>query len=530
MKKILCILMSVLVFITSTTLLAAASTLAVISPAEGDVSDGSIGEIVFTAPEGQKVAVYLDGEIIADIVSEGENRVDISDRELYLGDHTVKILTYGEGTPLCAEANFSVKKEVEVTVLEDFNDSYINENITIATSGSRIVGKDADGNQVQFTEGSTTDKDGNKNGAKGFRLDSECTLTVESGTDYHVIQGKKGLGKEFTVEYDLLLYGTAGEFELETRGQVGTKVNWGYLGGAHAFKKGGIVGSGTYTPGEWMHVKHIVNSENGNNSMYIDDAEVYNNTSQSTQFGGISQIKFQYFISDGSANQGYAVDNFKMGMKQEYTGIEKVSYHMGDGEYTEGNVISKDSKGLKLSFMPKLAADKKIAEKIHIFENGKEKKLESVSIKNGDVLVELSKGFMPQSEVKIVYEGEEFTAQKKVTTDYVGLNVRNITFTANGNKLYGGKQINEGDTINVFAQIKNLTSEKQDFLIVAVLYKEGAASAISVKRANLSGAAMTTASKHSFDITAENGGDKIELYIANMQNNACPMSKIWKLD
>ena len=523
-----------------------ANSLSIKYPLDGDEIT-ELKSISIEAEEGEKVIVTLDGKNIASFVSNGSDELPL-ENELFIGEHELTVTQLGDHSD-SATSVFKVCKEINTELYNDTMDGGTSKALKPITEGvSMVIGKNAEGQNVSVMHKSFPGKgdDENTNGAVGFYVNEDVTEPANAKYDivnaYYLLNDIKSKPwiATYEIEYDLKMF-EKGYFELETKN---ADSKWGWIGTGNFLQGDGTVkGTGySYPVGEWMHIRHVVDTEKGVESLYIDD-NLLMDKRPTANLKNLVQLKFQFGTDSRlciKKGYGAAIDNLHIVNYQSTRGISSVSFDDGSGKYNEaaGNIIDKASNKLMFTIpMPleKNITDEEAKSKIKIFADGKELEISKASVdENGNIFAELAENLPNIADVRA-----EFTCSSADGSDVVmgkRFKSRNVTFGITDTEIWcdgaicrTSEQMQPGSDVAALFTLKNETDEDKSAVLILAVYSGNRLASMITKTVNVS--AMKSSYSDSLRVTLPDKGEKFsaECYLFDSYKTRLPISKVWSV-
>ncbi len=514
----------------------------ILSPVNGSICDVSLSSIEFSAPVGAQAIVKLDGEEIAFLTSEGENSVSIADT-LRIGEHTVSVVVFDEGSSAVAESKFSIQKSLAKPIVNETFTNGANDGWTVEPD--KKVGTAADGTDVYIRTVMGEGKDGDENGSIGRVIAENPTLrniTVNGAKDgFFIMKQFDALSGVIELEYDIKIL-NPGRVDIETKNSSGT---FGYFGGQYLFSRGGFY-HGTsipYLKGEWMHVKQVLNTYTKRESVYVNNEPVStkNNIEAHANANNLTQIKFEYYVTDAYTDaQGFYLDNVVLTQTDVLSGYNTLKYKASDESFVSAdtNVISEPARVIKLESISPAAVSTDISE-LSVFADGKElavssSRLDSAgaaviefaeNLPDGEIVVQMGIRF-PDTQEIVKYE-KRFT----VNTEEIGL--KNVTYMKNGSNCVSARQLKRGDVVDAVITLSNRSLQAQTAVAVAAIYCGTRLCAITAAEISADAHSESTPQSLSVMIPSDERyaeSFSVECYILNSLAERKALTKAYKLN
>ncbi len=509
-----------------------AGTVAITSPANGEIVTDDFSKITFSVPEASFYSLLLDEkEIISAVADSEELSYELSEK-LLMGVHTLSLRVADEESGFTeVVTNFTVAATEENEVMNmSFKDGSLE---GIAAPSATLAGKDANGEDVYAIPSTFDGSGGEKNGAIGFSVAEmeEITISEETGIYYFISMPAGSTDAKYTLEYDLFLE-NPGAFELETKDSNG---NWGWIGGKNLFGSDGFV-AGTsykYPVGEWMKVSHTVDTLNGIQSLNINGNNLINMSSGTLK--NLVQMKLQYYIHDSKGVQGFRIDNLKLIEENLYNGFTDLYYLKKDGSLAlvSNNTISASTNTIALATEMVLPTtyDKK---NVTVLADGVVQNISKVEIVDNRLGIEFEEILPLQAQIEVHVKfkknkGGEFVAFKSFKTNAITFGAKEVKFYLNDVKCFSENQIKSGDVLKAELDIRNSTINPESAVCALLLYSEGRIVAASYKSVQVS--EYTSSQKLPLTVTIPEGYDNftVKSFMIDSYKFSKPVAGIYNI-
>lgn len=525
-----------------------ANSLSIKYPLDGDEIT-ELKSISIEAEEGEKVIVTLDGKNIASFVSNGSDELPL-ENELFIGEHELTVTQLGDHSD-SATSVFKVCKEINTELYNDTMDGGASKALKPVTEGvSMVIGKNAEGQNVSVMHKSFPGKgdDENTNGAVGFYVNEDVTEPANAKYDIvnafyllNDIKSKPWIAT-YEIEYDLKMF-EKGYFELETKN---ADSKWGWIGTGQFLQGDGTVkGTGySYPVGEWMHVRHVVDTEKGVESLYIDD-NLLMDKRPAANLKNIIQLKFQFGTDSRlciKKGYGAAIDNLHIVNYQSTRGISAVSFDDGSGKYKDADADVVDGVTNKLMFKVPMPFVKNISDNdeaksmMKITSGGKELEISKASVdENGNIFAELAENLPNIADVLFEFactgaDGAEVIMGKRFKSRNVSFGISDTTFWADGSICRTREQLKPGTDVAALFTMRNMTEKAESAVLILAVYSGNRLASMTTKTVKLP--ALKSVYNDSLRVTLpEKGSDfYAECYLFDSYSRRLPISKIWSIE
>lgn len=525
-----------------------ANSLSIKYPLDGDEIT-ELKSISIEAEEGEKVIVTLDGKNIASFVSNGSDELPL-ENELFIGEHELTVTQLGDHSD-SATSVFKVCKEINTELYNDTMDGGASKALKPVTEGvSMVIGKNAEGQNVSVMHKSFPGKgdDENTNGAVGFYVNEDVTEPANAKYDIvnafyllNDIKSKPWIAT-YEIEYDLKMF-EKGYFELETKN---ADSKWGWIGTDQFLQGDGTVkGTGySYPVGEWMHVRHVVDTEKGVESLYIDD-NLLMDKRPAANLKNIIQLKFQFGTDSRlciKKGYGAAIDNLHIVNYQSTRGISSVSFDDGSGKYKDADAGVVDGVTNKLMFKVPMPFVKNISDNdeaksmMKITSGGKELEISKASVdENGNIYAELAENLPDIADVLFEFactgaDGAEVIMGKRFKSRNVSFGISDTTFWADGSICRTREQLKPGTDVAALFTMRNMTEKAESAVLILAVYSGNRLASMTTKTVKLP--ALKSVYNDSLRVTLpEKGSDfYAECYLFDSYSRRLPISKIWSIE
>lgn len=525
-----------------------ANSLSIKYPLDGDEIT-ELKSISIEAEEGEKVIVTLDGKNIASFVSNGSDELPL-ENELFIGEHELTVTQLGDHSD-SATSVFKVCKEINTELYNDTMDGGASKALKPVTEGvSMVIGKNAEGQNVSVMHKSFPGKgdDENTNGAVGFYVNEDVTEPANAKYDIvnafyllNDIKSKPWIAT-YEIEYDLKMF-EKGYFELETKN---ADSKWGWIGTGQFLQGDGTVkGTGySYPVGEWMHVRHVVDTEKGVESLYIDD-NLLMDKRPAANLKNIIQLKFQFGTDSRlciKKGYGAAIDNLHIVNYQSTRGISAVSFDDGSGKYKDADAGVVDGVTNKLMFKVPMPFVKNISDNdeaksmMKITSGGKELEISKASVdENGNIFAELAENLPNIADVLFEFactgaDGAEVIMGKRFKSRNVSFGISDTTFWADGSICRTREQLKPGTDVAALFTMRNMTEKAESAVLILAVYSGNRLASMTTKTVKLP--ALKSVYNDSLRVTLpEKGSDfYAECYLFDSYSRRLPISKIWSIE
>lgn len=525
-----------------------ANSLSIKYPLDGDEIT-ELKSISIEAEEGEKVIVTLDGKNIASFVSNGSDELPL-ENELFIGEHELTVTQLGDHSD-SATSVFKVCKEINTELYNDTMDGGASKALKPITEGvSMVIGKNAEGQNVSVMHKSFPGKgdDENTNGAVGFYVNEDVTEPANAKYDIvnafyllNDIKSKPWIAT-YEIEYDLKMF-EKGYFELETKNADN---KWGWIGTGQFLQGDGTVkGTGySYPVGEWMHVRHVVDTEKGVESLYIDD-NLLMDKRPAANLKNIIQLKFQFGTDSRLCTKkgyGCAIDNLHIVNYQSTRGISAVSFDDGSGKYKDAEAGVVDGVTNKLMFKVPMPFVKNISDNdeaksmMKITSGGKELEISKESVdENGNIYAELAENLPDIADVLFEFactgaDGAEVIMGKRFKSRNVSFGISDTTFWADGSICRTREQLKPGTDVAALFTMRNMTEKAESAVLILAVYSGNRLASMTTKTVKLP--ALKSVYNDSLRVTLpEKGSDfYAECYLFDSYSRRLPISKIWSIE
>lgn len=525
-----------------------ANSLSIKYPLDGDEIT-ELKSISIEAEEGEKVIVTLDGKNIASYVSNGSDELPL-ENELFIGEHELTVTQLGDHSD-SATSVFKVCKEINTELYNDTMDGGASKALKPVTEGvSMVIGKNAEGQNVSVMHKSFPGKgdDENTNGAVGFYVNEDVTEPANAKYDIvnafyllNDIKSKPWIAT-YEIEYDLKMF-EKGYFELETKN---ADSKWGWIGTGQFLQGDGTVkGTGySYPVGEWMHVRHVVDTEKGVESLYIDD-NLLMDKRPAANLKNIIQLKFQFGTDSRlciKKGYGAAIDNLHIVNYQSTRGISSVSFDDGSGKYKNADAGVVDGVTNKLMFKVPMPFVKNISDNdeaksmMKITSGGKELEISKASVdENGNIFAELAENLPNIADVLFEFactgaDGAEVIMGKRFKSRNVSFGISDTTFWADGSICRTREQLKPGTDVAALFTMRNMTEKAESAVLILAVYSGNRLASMTTKTVKLP--ALKSVYNDSLRVTLpEKGSDfYAECYLFDSYSRRLPISKIWSIE
>lgn len=525
-----------------------ANSLSIKYPLDGDEIT-ELKSISIEAEEGEKVIVTLDGKNIASFVSNGSDELPL-ENELFIGEHELTVTQLGDHSD-SATSVFKVCKEINTELYNDTMDGGASKALKPVTEGvSMVIGKNAEGQNVSVMHKSFPGKgdDENTNGAVGFYVNEDVTEPANAKYDIvnafyllNDIKSKPWIAT-YEIEYDLKMF-EKGYFELETKN---ADSKWGWIGTGQFLQGDGTVkGTGySYPVGEWMHVRHVVDTEKGVESLYIDD-NLLMDKRPAANLKNIIQLKFQFGTDSRlciKKGYGAAIDNLHIVNYQSTRGISAVSFDDGSGKYKDADAGVVDGVTNKLMFKVPMPFVKNISDNdeaksmMKITSGGKELEISKASVdENGNIFAELAENLPNIADVLFEFactgaDGAEVIMGKRFKSRNVSFGISDTTFWADGSICRTREQLKPGTDVAALFTMRNMTEKAESAVLILAVYSGNRLASMTTKTVKLP--ALKSEYNDSLRVTLpEKGSDfYAECYLFDSYSRRLPISKIWSIE
>ena len=525
-----------------------ANSLSIKYPLDGDEIT-ELKSISIEAEEGEKVIVTLDGKNIASFVSNGSDELPL-ENELFIGEHELTVTQLGDHSD-SATSVFKVCKEINTELYNDTMDGGASKALKPVTEGvSMVIGKNAEGQNVSVMHKSFPGKgdDENTNGAVGFYVNEDVTEPANAKYDIvnefyllNDIKSKPWIAT-YEIEYDLKMF-EKGYFELETKN---ADSKWGWIGTGQFLQGDGTVkGTGySYPVGEWMHVRHVVDTEKGVESLYIDD-NLLMDKRPAANLKNIIQLKFQFGTDSRlciKKGYGAAIDNLHIVNYQSTRGISAVSFDDGRGKYKDADAGVVDGVTNKLMFKVPMPFVKNISDNdeaksmMKITSGGKELEISKASVdENGNIFAELAENLPNIADVLFEFactgaDGAEVIMGKRFKSRNVSFGISDTTFWADGSICRTREQLKPGTDVAALFTMRNMTEKAESAVLILAVYSGNRLASMTTKTVKLP--ALKSVYNDSLRVTLpEKGSDfYAECYLFDSYSRRLPISKIWSIE
>ncbi len=525
-----------------------ANSLSIKYPLDGDEIT-ELKSISIEAEEGEKVIVTLDGKNIASFVSNGSDELPL-ENELFIGEHELTVTQLGDHSD-SATSVFKVCKEINTELYNDTMDGGASKALKPVTEGvSMVIGKNAEGQNVSVMHKSFPGKgdDENTNGAVGFYVNEDVTEPANAKYDIvnafyllNDIKSKPWIAT-YEIEYDLKMF-EKGYFELETKN---ADSKWGWIGTGQFLQGDGTVkGTGySYPVGEWMHVRHVVDTEKGVESLYIDD-NLLMDKRPAANLKNIIQLKFQFGTDSRlciKKGYGAAIDNLHIVNYQSTRGISSVSFDDGSGKYKDADADVVDGVTNKLMFKVPMPFVKNISDTdeaksmMKITSDGKELEISKASVdENGNIYAELAENLPNIADVLFEFactgaDGAEVIMGKRFKSRNVSFGISDTTFWADGSICRTREQLKPGTDVAALFTMRNMTEKAESAVLILAVYSGNRLASMTTKTVKLP--TLKSVYNDSLRVTLpEKGSDfYAECYLFDSYSRRLPISKIWSIE
>lgn len=525
-----------------------ANSLSIKYPLDGDEIT-ELKSISIEAEEGEKVIVTLDGKNIASFVSNGSDELPL-ENELFIGEHELTVTQLGDHSD-SATSVFKVCKEINTELYNDTMDGGASKALKPVTEGvSMVIGKNAEGQNVSVKHKSFPGKgdDENTNGAVGFYVNEDVTEPANAKYDIvnafyllNDIKSKPWIAT-YEIEYDLKMF-EKGYFELETKN---ADSKWGWIGTGQFLQGDGTVkGTGySYPVGEWMHVRHVVDTEKGVESLYIDD-NLLMDKRPAANLKNIIQLKFQFGTDSRlciKKGYGAAIDNLHIVNYQSTRGISSVSFDDGSGKYKDADAGVVDGVTNKLMFKVPMPFVKNISDNdeaksmMKITSGGKELEISKASVdENGNIYAELAENLPDIADMLFEFactgaDGAEVIMGKRFKSRNVSFGISDTTFWADGSICRTREQLKPGTDVAALFTMRNMTEKAESAVLILAVYSGNRLASMTTKTVKLP--ALNSVYNDSLRVTLPEKGNDFyaECYLFDSYSRRLPISKIWSIE
>ncbi len=534
LKKILSLIILTVLFVNAFSIFSfAAYDTAVTSPLTDETVDTTFDEIVFTSPEGSLTTLRLDGVLLAEIISLGENRVDI-DRELSVGNHKISLASaYGDDIQL-SETYFNVQKTHEsILYIGDFTNSNL---CSLSPNENVAAGINSAGDTVYAASGFRTGASGEEKGAVGFRIGERTAVepTVhQHGFYYGLTTTSYSLNNGFILEYDLKL-NNIGLFEIETKNKSGT---FGSLCTQGLFGTDGKI-KGTnysYPQNKWMHVRHVVDVANYNEDLWIDDNLVIENKATTNALKNLTNMKFQYFPSTSLQEQEFVIDNIKLTGSTTYKGFNDILYQNNSGEYVvaTNDVVTQPTNSVMLSSDMNLS-ELSSWDEFKVFVDGFEVEISNKYVDEDSNLIivfpNLLEGVSRISvEAKATFnKSVSINLMKKFDLNTLNFGLREISYSLNGKRCISENQLKSGDELSAEFKLKNADGYTKSAVCVMGVYSKDRI--VAFKTVTVEVPRYTGSRRTAISVTIPSGDDfSVECFVIDTYTDRNVISLLSKI-
>ena len=472
------------------------------------------------------------------------------ENELFIGEHELTVTQLGDHSD-SATSVFKVCKEINTELYNDTMDGGASKALKPVTEGvSMVIGKNAEGQNVSVMHKSFPGKgdDENTNGAVGFYVNEDVTEPANAKYDIvnafyllNDIKSKPWIAT-YEIEYDLKMF-EKGYFELETKN---ADSKWGWIGTGQFLQGDGTVkGTGySYPVGEWMHVRHVVDTEKGVESLYIDD-NLLMDKRPAANLKNIIQLKFQFGTDSRlciKKGYGAAIDNLHIVNYQSTRGISSVSFDDGSGKYKDADAGVVDGVTNKLMFKVPMPFVKNISDNdeaksmMKITSGGKELEISKASVdENGNIYAELAENLPNIADVLFEFactgaDGAEVIMGKRFKSRNVSFGISDTTFWADGSICRTREQLKPGTDVAALFTMRNMTEKAESAVLILAVYSGNRLASMTTKTVKLP--ALKSVYNDSLRVTLpEKGSDfYAECYLFDSYSRRLPISKIWSIE
>lgn len=529
---------------------ALADDIAITSPADGETVSYTFRDIVFTSPAGTKAVIFLDGSKLTEFISAGSNTFSL-DSELAIGNHRLEIIAADGTDAVSAESRFSVSKSVYTQKsLEKFSSSL--GTFTVAKSKTEVnLGLDADGKDVIMESVTNLEgADGSASGAAGYYTSKSLGSGDPTGNDGYMNLTLTGWeSKVYVVQYDLKLFSGKARFFLEAQNSDGKTV---YIGSPENKKSDFFVQSGTvsatgesYPVGEWMHVKHTLDTINGTQKHEITfDGGSISYTTSNALIKSLTYLRPTYYYQrkNSTGPLGFALDNFEIGVVDSYSPYSQLYYKEQSGDYVlaENNEITKKTRSVRLACANPCLSNGGVTDSVKVIVNGSEFPVASASVtSDGAYLdIEFEIDLPSLAEAEIIFSSAENSADEKnlnyhscFDVNYMDFGIKDILYSgSDGSGNYMMKsQLEAGGTLKLTVDFVNLGESEQTALLVTAVYSGNKIASLLANEATVPAGKSTYAVPVSVSLPATGADFNIETYLFDGFLHRLPLSIIWSL-
>lgn len=518
LKKSICVLLAAILVLSALPVFGAESDSLITSVKDGDVFYNNLNEITLCIDVGYDVTIVIDGEKTTSFVSEGNDTVVLG-KKLEAGTHTLTVVAVADDV-LSQTVKFEVKyKGVDTTGI------YANEaailNREVSHSGGANAGTDENGNPVKLVRKAFEGIDSAPNGAVGF----ETTAPVASASgaqDIYVALywSGKTLSGIVEVEYDIKIEGSM-QFEFETSGR-----GWGNFGPNDMINRGMVAGKRAYVPGEWFHMKHVINIDSAKQDLYMNGEQLLSGAAVSNA-SGITTVKVQARAEASDVRSSVALDNFTLGTPVSASGIDSVSYKTADGYAAlENAVLTEATDELLLT-----AADAKAgAANVTVFADGEIFETVKTAVDtDGSIEIKLSQELPPEADIKLVTQTGGYSMITQFKTAFSDFGISNFGFETQGGKCHVAKELLPGTELFAVLNVTNNTEDEKSGMVIMAIYDGArvvglAAKNMTVESSNADGTVITA------KVPDLEGDYTAECYMIDSFAKRNLLSKIYSLD
>lgn len=532
MKKVICMLIAAFMFVASVRTISFAEDYGLISPSSGTSAlYDDLTELTVNTPAGKNVSVLIDGISVAEYVSGGTDTVKLSEK-IPVGSHHAEVIAYDSDTSQCYNSDFSVIKK---TTAVNYECNFADGNLSGAgASQADVVGTDSSGNNVLIYPKSFTGIDGDENGSYGFIMDKSYEKkTLSDGTGEFILVSASTFGwkgGQINLDYDLKVFAKC-EYEIETKTTAG---DWGKFGGTLLTKNGCIsTSSDEYPINEWMHFSHTIDLDKKVEYLTVN-GKTYLNGTTIANCNNIMQFKFQYYVRNNTAGQGFAVDNALV-THSSFTGGFNSLYYMGtDGSYTKSadSYLSPDVTKIKLLNSTSGIAEGDLTPYITAKAENDTLKISSASIsKSGELKIEFSRHLPPDADVSLNIKSPDGTVaylrEFRTTAETLGIN--SVTFQSGDKTLYLKKQLSGSSLCTASVNLKNYSDSAKSGVIVAVAYDGNQMTGFKALDVSAEGNASSQIVSVDFNFSETSSDPNVEIYLLDSFAERNALSKVWSL-
>lgn len=518
-KKLISLLICGILILISLPAMGAQSDSLIASVSDGDIIYNSMKDITLNIEPGCDTTIILDGEKICNFVSEGNDTVALG-KDIEAGKHTLTVVAVADDI-LSQTVGFTLAyKGLDTSAI--YADEATVAGRGVSHSSGANAGTDSNGSSVKLVRSKFEGIDGTTDGAFGFTTTAPVANASGAAEIYiDLYWSGKTLSGVVEVEYDILIDGKI-KFEFETAG--GGK--FGNIGPNEMITNGKVANKNEYVPGEWFHMKHIVDLNNAKQDLYMNDELLISGSSISNATS-INTVKIQARAEASDVCSKVVIDNFSFGNIISSDGVDSVSYSVADElENVENGVVTKPTNFIRLATNDGKAGNAKVT----VYADGKVwTTLDSTSDSDGNIGVLLPSQLPCEADIKIVADMGSYLVFAGFKTAYAELGIKDVGFETSDGKCYIAKELLPGTELYVPVTIVNNSEEERSALVIAAIYNGNRLSSITAKNMILT-QDSTNGALLELQVPYEDGEYTAECYVIDNFAERNILSKIYVLD